>query len=200
MNPGSPNSIMITPHTHQEHGKVWKIIAKQTLPRPIGEIFPFFSDAFNLEKLTPHFLGFKVLTPKPIEMRTGQIINYTLKIHHIPIRWKTTILDWNPPHSFVDNQDQGPYTLWHHTHAFTPTNEGRSTLCTDTVLYKPKGWILAPIINKFFVQRDVKNIFEYRFKQLQEIFPANPATPTPQTTHRSSQSTDEAARSPASVP
>ncbi len=171
MNPNSTNSIKITPDTHPKHGRIWKITAKQTLPRPIDEVFPFFSDAFNLERLTPDFLGFKVLTPKPIDLKSGTVINYRLKIHHIPIRWKTTILDWNPPHSFVDNQDQGPYTLWHHTHSFTPTNQAQSTLCTDTVLYKPKGWILAPLINKFFVQRDVKNIFEYRFQKLSEIFP-----------------------------
>ncbi|MGJ8636546.1 MAG: SRPBCC family protein [Phycisphaerales bacterium] len=171
MNPNSTNSITIAPDTHPKHGRIWKITAKQTLPRPIDEVFPFFSDAFNLERLTPTFLGFKVLTPKPIDLKSGTVINYRLKIHHIPIRWKTTILDWNPPHSFVDNQDQGPYTLWHHTHSFTPTNQAQSTLCTDTVLYKPKGWILAPLINKFFVQRDVKNIFEYRFQKLSEIFP-----------------------------
>lgn len=169
------NAINITPTTHPKHGKIWKITATQSLPRPLDEIFPFFADAFNLEKLTPSFLGFKVLTPPnkdgQIDLKSGTVINYTLKIHHIPIRWKTTILDWNPPHSFVDNQDKGPYTLWHHTHSFTPLNDGQSTLCTDTVLYKPKGWILAPIINKFFVQRDVKNIFEYRFKQLEDIFP-----------------------------
>ena len=165
-----PASISINPDTHPTLGKIWRITATQILPRPVDEVFPFFSDAFNLERLTPSFLGFKVLTPKPIDLKSGTVIDYTLKVHHIPIRWKTTIQDWNPPHAFVDNQDQGPYTLWHHTHSFTPADEGNSTLCTDTVLYKPKGWILAPIINKFFVQRDVRNIFEYRFKKLDEIF------------------------------
>jgi ligand-binding SRPBCC domain-containing protein len=165
------NSIAITPDTHPKLGKVWRINATQLLPRPIDEVFPFFTDAYNLERLTPSFLGFKVLTPKPIHMQSGTVINYTLKVHHVPIRWKTTIQDWNPPHSFVDNQDKGPYTLWHHTHAFTPSEDGNSTLCEDTVLYKPKGWILAPLINKFFVQRDVRNIFQYRFTQLESIFP-----------------------------
>lgn len=169
--PQSTSTISITPITHPTHGKVWRINATQTLPRPIDEVFPFFTDAYNLERLTPSFLGFKVLTPKPIEMRSGTVINYTLKVHHIPIRWKTTIQDWNPPHMFVDNQDKGPYTLWHHTHMFSKSDDGSSTLCNDTVLYKPKGWILAPLINKLFVQRDVRNIFQYRFTQLESIFP-----------------------------
>lgn len=172
------NSITITPDTHPKHGNIWRINATQTLPRPIEEVFPFFTDAFNLERLTPSFLGFKVLTPKPIKMQSGTVINYTLKIHHIPIRWKTTIQNWDPPHTFVDNQDKGPYTLWHHTHTFTPTDDGNSTLCEDTVLYKPKGWILAPIVNKLFVQRDVKNIFEFRFQQLEAIFPPQEAKTT----------------------
>ncbi len=160
---------------HAEHdpglGRVWVLHATQTLPRPVEEVFPFFADAYNLEKLTPSFLKFNVLTPRPIAMRSGCEIMYKLKVRGIPIKWKTTILDWDPPRQFVDNQDSGPYALWHHTHTFEPTEDGRGTICTDTVRYKPKGWVLAPLVNRFFVQRDVVNIFRYRFKMLEEIFP-----------------------------
>lgn len=165
------NSITVTPARDPNHGRIWKITAIQCLHRPLEEVFPFFADAFNLEKLTPEFLNFKVLTPRPINMQSGCVIKYQLKVHHIPIKWKTTILEYDPPHKFVDTQDSGPYTLWHHTHTFESIDEGRATKCTDTVLYKPKGWILAPLINKYFVQRDVHSIFEYRFKKLEEIFP-----------------------------
>lgn len=106
-------------------------------------------------------------------MDAGTVIHYKLKVRGVPIRWKTTILDWDPPRKFVDNQDSGPYTLWHHTHTFEPTEDGNGTICTDTVRYKPKGWILAPLINRFFVQRDVANIFRYRFRKLEELFPAS---------------------------
>ncbi len=164
-------SIHITPDTHPTLGRTWKLVATQHLPQPIDAVFPFFSDAYNLEKLTPSFLNFKVLTPKPIEMRSGREIRYKLKVHHVPIRWKTTILDYDPPHRFIDNQDAGPYALWHHTHQFEPTADNAGTICTDTVLYRPKGWLLAPLINKYFVQRDVTNIFHYRFNKLEEIFP-----------------------------
>ena len=165
------NDIVVQQQSDPDHGKIWVLNAKQVLSRPVDEVFPFFADAHNLERLTPKFLQFNVLTPRPIPMESGCIINYKLKVRGIPIRWKTTILDWDPPHQFVDNQDSGPYALWHHTHTFEPTEDGTGTICTDTVRYKPKGWILAPLINRFFVQRDVENIFRYRFKMLEEIFP-----------------------------
>lgn len=164
------HNITISPARDPKRGRIWKITATQTLQRPLHEVFPFFADAYNLEKLTPKFLKFRVLTPRPIDMRSGCVINYQLKVHHIPIRWKTTILDFDPPNKFIDTQDSGPYTLWHHTHTFESIDDGAATRCTDTVLYKPKGWILAPLINKYFVQREVANIFNYRFKMLESIY------------------------------
>ena len=162
-------SITVTTEIDPKLGRIWVLRATQTLPRPVEVVFPFFADAHNLEKLTPEFLRFHVLTPSPIDMKSGAKIRYKLKIRGVPIKWKTTILDWDPPHQFVDNQASGPYTLWHHTHTFEPTPDG-GTCCTDTVRYRPKGWLLAPLINKFFVQRDVQNIFRYRFQRLDEIF------------------------------
>lgn len=174
----TPNDITVQAtrehsFTHAGLGSktVWKLTATQTLPRPLDEVFPFFADAHNLEALTPDFLQFNVLTPRPIDMKSGAEIRYKLKVRGVPLKWKTTILDWDPPHQFVDNQDSGPYALWHHTHSFEPTADGNATRCTDTVYYRPRGWILAPFINKYFVQRDVANIFRYRFKRLEEIFP-----------------------------
>lgn len=168
----SENAVRIRAGSDPKLGRIWTVTAVQVLPRPVSEIFPFFADAHNLERLTPEFLNFRVLTPKPIDIRSGCIIDYTLRVHRIPLRWKTEILDWDPPRSFVDNQNKGPYTLWHHTHTFEPINDGRATRCIDTVRYRPKGWILAPLINRFFVQKDVENIFKYRFEKLSEIFPS----------------------------
>ena len=163
--------VTIEPTTHPKHGNVWRVRATQVLDHPIESVFPFFADAHNLEKLTPTFLKFNVLTPKPIDMHDGTEIRYKLKVRGLPIRWKTTILDWDPPHKFIDTQDSGPYQLWHHTHTFEPIDNNTKTLCKDEVLYKPKGWILTPLINRFFVERDVKQIFEYRFTKLAELFP-----------------------------
>ena len=174
----SKNSIQVTSDRDPKLGRIWVLRATQVLPRPVEDIFPFFADAHNLEKLTPSFLKFNVLTPKPIPMDSGTIINYKLKVRGVPIKWKTTILDWEPPRQFVDNQDSGPYTLWHHTHTFEPTQDGQATLCTDVVRYKPKGWFLTGFINKFFVQKDVEQIFQYRFDKLAELFPPKASEPT----------------------
>jgi ligand-binding SRPBCC domain-containing protein len=136
------------------------------LTRPRAEVFPFFAEARNLEKITPPWLKFEVLTPDPIEMRPGTLIDYRIHVHGIPIRWRTEIIAWDPPHRFIDVQLTGPYKLWHHTHTFEEL--GETTLCRDEVRYWPRG---GAIIDRLFVHRDVLTIFQYRTQKLLEIFP-----------------------------
>ncbi len=140
------------------HRELW-------LPRPLPEIWDFFSAARNLEEITPPWLKFEVLTPEPIVMRTGLLIDYRIRLHGIPIRWRTEIVDWQPPHRFVDMQLSGPYRLWHHTHTFTERDGG--TFCTDDVQYQPIG---GALMARLFVQRDVEAIFDYRAEVLQRKF------------------------------
>ena len=140
--------------------------AELWLPRPRDKVFPFFSEARNLEILTPPWLKFEVLTPPPIIMQPGLLIDYRIKIHGIPIRWRTEIIEWDPPHRFVDNQLSGPYTLWHHTHTFTERDGG--TLCRDDVRYRPRG---GALMNWLFVRADVERIFHYRQEKLNALFP-----------------------------
>ncbi len=135
------------------------------LPRPLNQVFPFFSEARNLETITPPWVNFRVLTPPPIVMAVGTLIDYRISIHGFPIRWRTEIVEWNPPNFFVDIQPHGPYTLWHHTHRFAERDGG--TLCTDQVRYRPRG---GALINHLFVRRDVERIFQYRQDRLREIF------------------------------
>jgi ligand-binding SRPBCC domain-containing protein len=139
--------------------------AEQGLPRPLAEVFPFFSEARNLERITPPWLQFEVLTPNPIEMRVGTLIDYRIRIHGIPISWRTEIIAWEPPHKFVDVQLSGPYKLWHHTHTFEERDGG--TLCRDEVRYWPRG---GALMNWLFVRGDVERIFRYREEKLREIF------------------------------
>ena len=141
------------------------LTADQWVPSPIGEVFEFFSDAHNLEALTPAILHFKVLTPAPIAMFPGALIDYKLRLHGIPIRWKTEITEWDPPHGFVDTQLRGPYSLWHHTHRFE--TEGAGTRCRDTVLYRVFG---GRLIQRLFVARDVEAIFTYRQSEMRKRF------------------------------
>lgn len=137
------------------------------LPSPLAEVFAFFSEARNLETLTPPWVHFEVLTPAPIVMVPGTLIDYQIRIRGFPVRWCTEIVEWNPPTSFVDVQLRGPYTLWHHTHSFAERDGG--TLCSDKVRYRPRG---GAIINWLFVRRDVEKIFKYRCDRLKEIFKA----------------------------
>lgn len=137
------------------------------LPMPREKVFPFFADARNLEVITPPWLHFHILTPGEIPMRVGALIDYTLLIHGFPVRWRTEITGWNPPHSFVDEQRRGPYRLWRHTHTFTDKDGG--TLCHDRVEYAVPG---GALVNKLFVKRDVKTIFAYRAEALKKHFAA----------------------------
>lgn len=128
------------------------------------EVFSYFSDARNLEQITPPWLRFEILTPDPLIMRVGATIDYRLRIRGLPVRWQTEISEWQPPHSFVDEQRRGPYRLWHHQHTFVAVDGG--TEIRDEVRYLAPGWFLEPLINRLFVRPDVDRIFAYRREQL----------------------------------
>ena len=158
---------MSKPHVERT-GRTWLLTMSQWLNAPREELFQFFGDAYNLEKITPDLLSFKVVTPAPIDMKPGTLIDYKLKVRGVPIRWRTLIETWEPCDKFTDEQLKGPYKRWHHTHTFIDENGG--TRCNDVVEYAPPGGPLAPLVNRFFVQRDVQAIFAYRAKVLAERF------------------------------
>lgn len=135
------------------------------VPRPRPEVFPFFADARNLEAITPPWLRFEILTQTPIHIRAGTLIDYRIRVHGLPLRWRTEIAEWDPPHRFVDTQLRGPYRFWHHTHTFEERDNG--TLCGDVVRYRPIGGALA---NWLFVGRDVEKIFAFRAQRLRQLF------------------------------
>ncbi|MFN4812456.1 MAG: SRPBCC family protein [Bacteroidota bacterium] len=145
------------------------IIRKTIIKRPLEEVFQFFSKAENLNLLTPPELSFKILTPLPIKMQAGTLIDYRIKLNGIPFNWRTEISTWKVNECFVDQQLKGPYKIWHHTHSFTAVKEG--TLMIDEVKYLSPGWILEPLIEKFFIKKKVEGIFDYRNSKLKEIFP-----------------------------
>jgi ligand-binding SRPBCC domain-containing protein len=125
------------------------------------DVFAFFADARNLEAITPPLLRFRVVTPDPIEMRAGTLIQYRLRLHGIGVSWLTSIQAWDPPHRFVDVQLRGPYALWHHTHEFAPDGDG-ATLMRDTVRYAIGFGPLGELAHRLLVARDLARIFEYR--------------------------------------
>lgn len=144
------------------------LTAELWLPRTRDEIFSFFADAFNLEAITPPWLEFGVLTPPPIVMRAGALIDYRLQVHGLPVRWQSEITVWNPPCRFVDEQRRGPYWRWVHTHSFDETGGG--TLCRDVVQYAVVG---GRFINWLIVRRDVERIFTHRRKIIGRRFSAS---------------------------
>ncbi len=154
--------IEITNDPHQRGAYVLR--AECHLERPIDEVFEFFADAMNLQRLTPPLLNFHVVTPPPIKMERGTLIDYRLKLRGFPLRWRTEIAEWEPPYRFVDNQLRGPYRRWYHLHTFEPTDTG--TLVKDRVEYRVPG---GALIHNLIVRRDVEAIFNYRQQVLREI-------------------------------
>lgn len=136
-----------------------------TVPFPVQDVFNFFADARNLEAITPPMLKFGVLTPGPIEMRAGRLIDYRLRLRGVPIRWTSEISAWEPPYRFVDEQRRGPYRRWHHEHRFERCDEG--TRVIDRVRYEVPGpaWI-----HDAFVGPELRRIFEYRSRRLDALF------------------------------
>lgn len=151
-----------------------RLTRTQVVPRPLGEVFAFFSDASNLEALTPGSLHFRFLTPLPIEMRVGARIDYALTIFGFPIRWRTVITDWQPGVQFVDEQESGPYAFWRHTHAFEAA--GNSTIVRDTVDYMEPLGPLGDIAHAVFVRRALDRIFDFRQRAVLRLLGARRGT------------------------
>jgi len=141
---------------------VSRLVRQTVVPTGLEETFAFFADAHNLESLTPPWVGFRILTPAPIAMRVGTLIDYRVRVHGVPLKWRTQIAEWDPPHQFVDVQLSGPYMRWHHTHTFAAFSGG--TRVVDEVEYRaPFAWLTHPLL----VSRDVARIFDYREDALQ---------------------------------
>lgn len=148
--------------------KTWVLRREQWIPAPLGRVFPFFADAANLQRITPPWLRFSILTPLPIEMAPGAQIEYRLRLAGIPVRWRTRIAEWKPGDGFVDVQERGPYALWEHTHRFQRLGEG--VLTTDVVRYAlPLSW-LGRVAQVVAVRAALAAIFDYRAARIAEVF------------------------------
>jgi ligand-binding SRPBCC domain-containing protein len=150
---------------HPDEPGVFRLESRLLIPAPLSSVFEFFSDAGNLETLTPSWIRFRIVTPRPIEMQAGTLIDYRLRIRGLLMKWRSVISTWEPPHRFVDEQVHGPYRSWHHEHRFEARDGG--TLVSDTVDYRVPG---GRLINRLFVQPDVERIFRFRIQKLGEVF------------------------------
>ena len=153
------------PVSIRRHENGFRLETEIRIAQQPEDVFAFFADAGNLQLLTPSYLHFKILTPLPISMQTGTLIDYQLRLRGLPIRWQTEICTWEPPVRFVDRQLKGPYRKWVHLHEFR--REGDTTVMTDQVDY---SMVCGRLANALFVARDLRGIFSFRAQRLAERF------------------------------
>lgn len=139
-----------------------------SLAKDPDEVFSFFARAENLNLITPDWLNFKILTPPPIKMAKGTLIDYQIQLGWFKLNWRTEITEWNPPYSFVDKQINGPYLVWEHQHDFE--KDGKNTIVRDRINYAVPGGILEPYIHFFYVRKKLDRIFDYRLEAIRKIF------------------------------
>ena len=142
----------------------------QLIPRPREEVFAFFADAHNLERITPPSLRFRILTPDPIVLGPGALIDYRLSLFGVPFGWRTLIEAYQPAVRFVDMQVRGPYRRWHHTHTFEDAPGG--TLMRDRVEYELPLGPLGRLAQALLVRRQLRAIFDHRREVIARLFPA----------------------------
>jgi uncharacterized protein len=136
--------------------------------RPLQETFAVFEDPYNLAKITPPWLNFRVTSAERVQMRQGAEIQYVIRWLNIPIHWKTRITEYHPPRKFVDEQEQGPYTFWRHQHTFEETGAG--TKVKDEVQYTLPFGFLGRLVHSVVVRRQLLAIFRYRQRNLGKMF------------------------------
>ena len=150
--------------------KIYSLKREQFIDKPAEQVFEFFNRPENLSRITPPWLGFKIMTPPPLVMKEGALVDYSIRLLIFRIHWRTIISLYDPPHRFVDEQLKGPYSFWHHTHTFAPKEGG--TLIIDEVRYVlPLGFI-GRIINWLFIRWQLKKIFDYRAEIIENFFQA----------------------------
>ena len=152
-------SVAMRPHRNMA-----RVTYETVVPAPLDASFAFFSDASNLQRLTPGWVQFSIVTPLPIVMRAGLEIDYRIRLYGVSLAWTSRIDVWEPGHRFVDRQIAGPYLWWRHEHRFESV--GGATRVIDEVEYLPRAaWMTARRVH-----RDVERIFRYRQNALHQIF------------------------------
>ena len=149
--------------------KLYVLKKEQVVSQNISTVFDFFSKPENLSVITPPKMNFKIFTPSPIDMKEGTLIDYTINIMFMPIRWRTLITKYDPPNIFVDQQLSGPYSMWHHTHTFEQLGDNE-TLIKDEVIYSIPFAFIGSIVRYLYIKGELEKIFTYRNNKIEEIF------------------------------
>jgi ligand-binding SRPBCC domain-containing protein len=148
--------------------KIYKKSVTQFIDKPLDVVFSFFAKPENLRRITPSTLDFQILTPTPISMVEGTVIDYNIKVMGIRVHWRTLITSYNPPNQFVDEQTKGPYLLWIHTHTFKVKDEGVEI--HDCIEYSIPMGLLGRFVHFLWIKRKLDQIFDFRRRKIEEIF------------------------------
>ena len=143
----------------------FRLEREQWIDEPIDKVFAFFADPANLQEITPPWMSFRITSCSTPEIEEGTILEYALKVRGMPMKWISRISVWEPPFRFVDEQLHGPYRRWYHEHTFEDV--GGRTRIGDNVDYAVPG---GRLVERLFVRRDLKQIFQYRFDSLERQF------------------------------
>lgn len=157
--------------------RVYELLREQWVPRPLSEVFDFFSRAENLGRITPPWVHFRIRSPVPIEMHEGALIDYTIRLAGLPLRWRTRVSHWEPEKRFVDEQLRGPYALWQHAHGFVQHDGG--VLVTDRVRYALPMGPLGRLAHALAVRSALSAIFDHRFRSIRDLLGGSPSPPLP---------------------
>jgi ligand-binding SRPBCC domain-containing protein len=144
----------------------YRLERRQNVGRPIDEVFAFFSSPRNLEQLTPPSVNFRIVTPQPVVMQAGALIDYEIHLYGVPLRWRSSIEIWEPRRRFVDLQVSGPYRYWRHEHLFTPLESG--TEIRDVVDYDLPYGPLGTLVHWAVVRSELDRIFDFRANAYKE--------------------------------
>lgn len=148
--------------------KIHVLTRRQVVPEDLEKVFSFFEDAQNLTLITPPAMSFEIITPLPTTVRAGALIDYVVRLAGITLRWTTLITHYEAPNRFVDVQLKGPYSYWHHLHAFSEVQGG--TEIADTIHYALPAGVVGGLVHALFVRRKLNQIFEYRSAMIEELF------------------------------
>ncbi len=149
---------------------VYSIKYTQDIPSTIDKVWDFVSSPMNLKEITPASMNFIVTSHSiPEKIYAGMMITYKVSpVLGIPLNWCTEITQVSHLQYFVDEQREGPYRIWHHQHILEEIQGGVRMI--DIIHYKVPFGILGKLANILFVKKQLKGIFEFRFKRVEEIF------------------------------
>lgn len=155
------------------------ILSRETIiDLPVEEVFGFYRSATNLPLVTPPSMGFRFRGDPPMQFAVGEVVRYRVHLGGVPINWDTRIIEWDPPHRFVDVQEKGPYSSWTHTHTFDAIDENR-TLVRDRVVYSVPFGPLGELARGLFVAAQLNRIFDYRQQAFHAVLEGKQPPPDP---------------------